>query len=107
MRESLAEVLALEGYRVHGCAHGQEALAHLQSAPLPGLILLDLRMPVMNGWVFRDQQRQDPRLSSIPVILISGVDDVAQQAAALGATAYLTKPIDIDDLLNTVARHCL
>jgi CheY-like chemotaxis protein len=107
VRESLAEVLSLEGYRVHGCADGQQALDYLQSAPLPGLILLDLMMPVMNGWVFRDQQQQEQSLSSVPVVLISGVADVGQQAAALGTVAYLTKPIDIGELLDTVARHCL
>jgi CheY-like chemotaxis protein len=107
VRESLAEILRMEGYRVHCCADGQQALDYLQSAPLPGLILLDLMMPVMNGWVFRDQQQQEQSLSSVPVVLISGVDDVGQQAAALGTVAYLTKPIDIGELLDTVARHCL
>jgi CheY-like chemotaxis protein len=106
VRESLAEVLGMEGYRVHGCADGQEALGYLQSAPLPGLILLDLMMPVMNGWVFRDQQQQERLLSSVPVVLMSGVDDVAEQAAALGTVAYLRKPIDIEELLDTVARYC-
>jgi CheY-like chemotaxis protein len=104
--ESLVEILLLSGYHVDGCADGTEALELLRRAPRPDLILLDLMMPGMNGWSFREYQRQDPALASIPIVLISAADDLARHAAALGAAAYLPKPIDLEDLLTTIARYC-
>jgi CheY-like chemotaxis protein len=105
-RDAVALVLQDEGYSVTGVANGQEALLHLRSTPPPNLILLDLMMPVMNGWEFRKQQTKDPALKSIPVLVVSADAGVPQKAAALGATDYLIKPIDIHKLLEAVQRCC-
>src|SRR5579859_3405973 len=93
-RDAVALVLQDEGYSVTGVANGQEALAHLRQTEPPNLILLDLMMPIMNGWEFRQQQTQDPALQAIPVLVISADRSVPQKAAALGAKDYLLKPID-------------
>jgi CheY-like chemotaxis protein len=96
-----------EGYSVTGVANGKEALLHLRgTTSRPDLILLDLMMPVMNGSEFRKQQRQDPALKSIPVVVVSADAGVPQKAAALGAADYLIKPVDFDKLIEAVQRHC-
>jgi CheY-like chemotaxis protein len=105
-RDAVALVLEDEGYSVTGVANGQEALSHLRQTPPPNLIVLDLMMPVMNGLEFRQQQTQDPALSSIPVLVISADGAVSQKAAALGAKDFLRKPIDLDLLLEAVQRCC-
>jgi CheY-like chemotaxis protein len=64
--------------------------------------LLDLKLPGMDGWEFRAQQRQDPALASIPVVVISGTCDVAQAADALAAAGYLQKPVEVERLLDQV-----
>jgi CheY-like chemotaxis protein len=105
-RDAVALALELEGYAVFGAADGAEALARLRSGPPPRLILLDLMMPVLDGWTFRARQQQDPALASIPVVVVSADGSVPQKAAALGAADHLTKPIDVGQLLQTVKRHC-
>lgn len=106
LRGELALLLEDLGYPVAQAADGQAALVRLRSAPLPRLILLDLIMPVMNGWVFRAEQRQDPALRAIPVVLISVIADLPQQAVALRAAAFLRKPIDLTGLVILLARYC-
>jgi CheY-like chemotaxis protein len=106
-RDAVALALQEEGYSVTGVANGKEALLHLRhTAPPPNLILLDLMMPVMNGWEFRKQQTQDPALKSIPVVVVSADASVPQKAAALGVAEYLSKPVDFDKLVEAVQRHC-
>jgi CheY-like chemotaxis protein len=63
-------------------------------------------MPIMNGWQFRDEQRRDPQLSATPVIVLSAVANGQHHAASLGASAYVRKPIQFEDLLETVGRFC-
>jgi CheY-like chemotaxis protein len=106
MRESLGEILQFEGYRVAGAANGREALNHLRQAEAPCLILLDLMMPVMSGWEFREQQRQEPGIAEIPVAVLTGVRNSADQITALGAVGYCQKPVDLHALLATVAEYC-
>jgi CheY-like chemotaxis protein len=106
LRETLADLLQLEGYRTAEAANGREALARLQQSGPPCLILLDLMMPVMNGWEFREQLRQDPALAATPVAILTGVRNSADQAAALDAVGYFQKPLDLDALLATVAVYC-
>ncbi|HWQ34623.1 MAG TPA: response regulator [Blastocatellia bacterium] len=105
-REMLSFILQSEGYSVVGAANGQEALQHLRRGPAPCLILLDLMMPVMNGWEFRDAQAQDPSLSPIPVVVISADVNVKDAATSIGASGWLNKPVDFDRLLDLVRRHC-
>lgn len=102
IRDTLSEILSAEGYRVSTAANGREALDQLGAPELPCVILLDLMMPVMNGWQFRAEQEKDPRLSSIPVIVISADAGVFQKADALRAAAILRKPVQLDDLLEKV-----
>ena len=106
LREALAQVLRDEGYEVLGASHGQEALDSLREGRRPCLILLDLTMPVMNGWQFRDIQRHDPQLSSIPVIVLSAGQDLPAQMPLLGLQEFIRKPIRLEFLLDSVARFC-
>jgi CheY-like chemotaxis protein len=105
-RDSMSVLLRLEGYHVVGAANGQEALEHLRDDCKPCLILLDLAMPVLDGWGFRAQQQQDPSCASIPVVVVSADGSVSQKAGTLGAVDYLKKPVDIDSLLDILKRHC-
>ena len=94
IRETLRFVLEDAGYPVYTAENGREALEVLADAqPLPGLILLDLMMPVMNGWQLRMELLKDQRLARIPVVVISGAANVESEARALGAAGYLAKPI--------------
>jgi len=101
-RESLRELLEADGHQVSCCQHAGEALEHLKQATLPDLIVLDLMTPVMDGWQFRLEQRKEPRLSGIPVIVLSA--DSSPKAAAIDADAYLNKPLDYALLRDTVER---
>ena len=101
VRSFLAEVLGLEGYDVRTAAHGREALGILASWR-PLVILLDLMMPVLDGWGFRDEQARDEHLARIPVVLLSAVPDPRREAKELDVAAWLPKPCDLDELLATV-----
>jgi CheY-like chemotaxis protein len=103
---ALCETLEGEGYGVGRARHGLEALGQLRGGQRPCVILLDLMMPIMNGWQFRHEQRQDSELSKIPVVVVSAKTDSAQHAAWLEADAYITKPISYDSLIETVQRYC-
>ncbi len=104
-REVMSMILAGEGYRVATAANGADALQRLHDSDRPCLILLDLTMPVMDGPTFC-ARRRDEGLSSIPVILVSSDHDIAQKAAALGADAYLEKPVDTIQLLDAIRKRC-
>jgi CheY-like chemotaxis protein len=107
IREDLAEILRAEGYEVATAANGEVACDWLWHAPaLPDVILLDLMMPVMDGWHFRAEQLQDATLAGIPVVVLSGAGDVRREATALGAAGYVTKPFKLDSLLGVVHRTC-
>ncbi len=108
IREALREVLQDEGYAVVGFANGREAIEHLKAPrdASPGLILLDLMMPVMNGWQFRQAQLEDPSLANIPVVVISADGGLIRKAASMNATARLCKPIELDELLETLGQYC-
>ena len=103
IRDSLAEILVMEGYEVVTAENGREALA-IAAEVRPSLILLDLLMPEMDGWAFRAHQRRDPELATIPVVIMSAVDNIRREASALGAD-YLVKPIVLAALINAVERH--
>jgi CheY-like chemotaxis protein len=108
IREALIGILRDEGYLADGVGNGLEGLDHLRAprrAP-PAVILLDLMMPVMNGWQFRAEQQQDPALAQIPVIVISADASVKQKSEALSAAGYLKKPIELESLLRLIAEYC-
>jgi CheY-like chemotaxis protein len=99
-REALRVLLELEGCDAVTAANGREALARLRRAgEPPRLVILDLRMPVMDGWALRAAMLEDATLAEIPVIVLSGEADAATEAKALQAAAYLEKPLDVRRLL--------
>ena len=102
---SLSEVLQSEGYGVARARHGLEALGRLRGGSRPSVILLDLMMPIMNGWQFRYEQRQDSDLSKIPVVVVSAKSDSRQHAEWLEADGYISKPIDPKQLFAAMARY--
>ena len=102
IREALTQILELEGYAVREAANGREALDISRAEPTPSLILLDLMMPVMDGWQFRAEQVKDPVLSKVPVVVISADLSIQEKAASFGAAAVLPKPISLDRLLRAV-----
>jgi CheY-like chemotaxis protein len=106
VREALAMFLECEGYHVVEAAHGAEALERLRGGGPFGLILLDLMMPVMNGWEFRDAQAKDPTLAAIPVVVITADHTAAKRAADVGAAGCLLKPVEFPELLDYVGRYC-
>jgi CheY-like chemotaxis protein len=103
---TLADVLFHAGHASDHARNGAEALDLLRNGATPRLILLDLSMPVMDGWTFREQQMQDPNLSTIPVIVITGAIDTVGQALALDVDDYFTKPYNPFRLVEMVERHC-
>jgi two-component system cell cycle sensor histidine kinase/response regulator CckA len=102
IRDALDGLLSTEGFRVAGCCNGREALDWLHTSFKPDLILLDLMMPVMDGWQFRVAQKHDPELATIPVVALSA--DATAKAAAIDADAYLRKPVDYETLIDTIDR---
>ena len=102
IREALTQILQLEGYAVREAANGSEALDISAQHPVPSLILLDLMMPVMDGWQFRTEQLKDPALSKVPVVVISADASVHEKVAMFGAATVLPKPISLDRLLRAV-----
>ena len=103
IRSTLKEVLELEGYQVVPAANGSEALSQLQEMVPPCLILLDLMMPIMNGWEFLEAQREDAKLAAIPVVVVSAAGDKAKSAKAHG---FVKKPIEVDTLLRMIRTLC-
>jgi CheY-like chemotaxis protein len=104
LREMMAQMLTLEGFEAVAVANGREALEYLHAAEKPDVILLDLMMPVMDGWEFRRQQQADPALAPVPVIVLSALDQA--RASSLEAEAFLKKPLDFDRLLSLVRAYC-
>jgi CheY-like chemotaxis protein len=105
-RDSLAEILGDEGYRVTGAQNGRDALTYLRVQKPPSLILLDMTMPEMDGWRFRLEQQKNPVLSQIPVVILSARQDIREAALTIGAADYLRKPVRIDSLLEIAERYC-
>jgi CheY-like chemotaxis protein len=106
-REALSEILSRQGYEVQCASNGSEALELMRrSDSLPRLILLDVMMPVMDGWEFRDQQRRDRALSEVPVVVMTSFDDTVQKALQSGAVGFLPKPLQWQALLRVVERFC-
>ncbi len=95
------------GYGAAVAFNGREALDYLRgSAPPPRLILLDLMMPVMNGWEFQKVREDDPALAGIPLAIITGLADGGEKARRLGAVDVLLKPSRVEELAALAARFC-
>jgi len=102
-RAALGDIFHLEGYRVALSANGKDALEYLRNEPLPDLIILDLQMPVMNGWQFRHEQNRDARFAAVPVIVITAF----QLPGDIDVEEIVHKPIDIELLLAVVRKLLL
>ena len=96
-------VIESEGMAVETARNGEEALALLRARAghLPGLVLLDLMMPVMNGWEFLEAVAKEPSLKVIPVVVLTA----AERAQIPGAVEVLRKPMDLPALLRVVERY--
>ena len=99
---TVAEILASEDYLVETARNGQEALQAVEHKR-PWLVLLDMRMPVLDGWGFVRELRE--RRITVPVVVMTAAQDAHAWAAEVGAAGYLAKPFDLDDLLDTVERQ--
>jgi CheY-like chemotaxis protein len=104
LRDMMAQLLLLEGYGTAAVANGREALEYLRTSTPPEVILLDLMMPVMDGWEFRRQQQAEPPLKDVPVVVLTALD--GPHTRDLSADAVLRKPLDFDRLLELVRRYC-
>ncbi len=104
LRDAMAGTLRNAGYSVEAVANGQEALEWLDGVPSPPkLLLIDLMMPVMDGWQFLDEQQKTPRNASIPVVVLSANGSFAGRSEAI---PFLRKPVAVKPLLAVVARYC-
>ena len=107
VREAIAEVLADSQYQAVPAANGAEALRQLRAARVaPCLILLDVMMPVMDGWQFRAEQQRDAKVKDIPVVVLSAHADAGDAAVRMSAVGYLSKPVALEQLLSMVERFC-
>jgi CheY-like chemotaxis protein len=100
-RAVLRDMLEEEGYRVDTAVHGQDALARLGAGPLPDLILLDMLMPVMDGWAFMAALKERPVFSGIPVLVTSAGGDRVLSSAPVAA-GYIAKPLNRSSLMETI-----
>jgi CheY-like chemotaxis protein len=101
IREAVSAVLEAEGYTVLLAGNGEEALAILERGQ-PCVVLLDLMMPVMNGWDFMEEVRKSRRLDDLPVVVVSAYSE----RKAEGVRRVLKKPLDVNQLLAAVADYC-
>jgi CheY-like chemotaxis protein len=100
-REMIERFLEMEGFAVRTAPNGEAALVSLQRDGRPSVILLDLMMPVMNGWQFREAQQRQPQLADIPVVVVSAAG-APSRLPPIEADAWLSKPLDFDRLLDTI-----
>ncbi len=100
----IADVLEADGHRVLKAGNGLEALQQLR-VHRPQIILLDLMMPVMDGWEFMSTLKREPEWASIPVVIITAIYDVKRTLQETGARAVITKPFDIDQISEIVRAY--
>src|SRR5262249_17190482 len=105
-REGLAVVLRREGYNVVTVANGQEALDYLRKPPPPDLILLDMLLPVLDGWHFLERLKANKTVAAAPVIVTTGTILTREWATAHGCAGFVRKPIECETLMAEIHR-CL
>jgi CheY-like chemotaxis protein len=103
LRETLGELLGEEGYETRLAENGKRALDLLRHGARPSLILLDLMMPEMNGWEFREEQLKDAELRDIPVVVMTASRGVARDA--LPVQEVLFKPVGLGEIIDAVERN--
>jgi CheY-like chemotaxis protein len=102
--DALSEILEGEGFVVRRAKNGKEALERLAPEP-PHLVLLDLMMPVMDGWEFAHRMREVPPAAHVPIIVLSADRNVGAKAREIGAVGHLAKPFELNELLGLVRTH--
>src|SRR5439155_814081 len=105
-REGLAAVLRKAGYGVVTASDGMEALVQLRSGPAPDLVLLDMLMPVLDGWRFLEEVKKQAASASVPIVVTTGTILTREWAAAQGCAGLLRKPVEPTELLREITR-CL
>ncbi len=105
VRQAVGTSLEREGYTVTPAGNGREALRQMAGPPLPDLILLDLAMPVMDGWQFLQRLRSEPVWADIPVVILSAAERRRACSTPLAVVDYLQKPVPVDELARTVHHH--
>lgn len=103
LRETVRDVLESHGHTTRAACNGQEALDLLRREPTIDLVLLDLMMPLMDGWQFRQSQLADATLARIPVIVMTAAANVAR--APISADQILPKPVTTKSLLAAVSQY--
>jgi two-component system, chemotaxis family, chemotaxis protein CheY len=103
IRGLVAEALRGEGYTVDVAAHGREGLEAVR-ANRPQTVILDLMMPVMDGFSFLEACQKEKLCEDVPIVVISAVHDVMRRVVELPVRACVAKPFDLDDLIRTVGR---
>jgi CheY-like chemotaxis protein len=103
IRDVVADILEMSDYHVKTASNGAEALEHIRGDQ-PAAVLLDLMMPVMDGWEFLRRCRSERSCAQVPVVVMSAAHDAALAADQFGAQGYLTKPFDMDTVLELVGR---
>ena len=103
--KALAEYLNGQGYRSMIATNGQEGIDALRAGERPCLILLDIMMPIKNGWDFRDEMLNEPELAAIPIVVVTADISAVDRAMRL-RLPLLKKPIDPSRLVTEVARYC-
>jgi CheY-like chemotaxis protein len=105
--DALRDTLVDEGYQVAIAPDGLAALDYLRANPPPALILLDWMMPHCDGATFRAEQRKDPAISGIPVVLLTADARIPHKVQQLQARDYLAKPVVLNQLLDVVRRNAV
>lgn len=105
IRELLVELLESEGYSVASAVNGLEGLKHLNSEAQPNLILIDLMMPVMDGYSFRTEQLKNESWAKIPTVVMSAEANAKEKMKSYNITAFLSKPVELETILKTVAQY--
>jgi CheY-like chemotaxis protein len=101
-RDALCEVLAEAGYPVQQAANGEEALKKIADEA-PGIVLLDLKMPVLDGWGVMDRMRKEPRWTGIPILILSAYG-FEWESELTGAQGYISKSVGMDEILERIRR---
>ncbi len=103
IRELLVELLESEGYSVASAINGLEGIRALQNEMLPDLILIDLMMPIMDGYAFRTEQLKHEIWSKIPTVVMSAEANAKEKMKSFNISAFLSKPVELETILNTVS----
>ncbi|MEP7127019.1 MAG: response regulator [Byssovorax sp.] len=104
LREAMVDTLSEAGYTVEAVANGRDALEWLEDTlHAPKLILLDLMMPVMDGWQFLDEREKTPKMASVPVVVLSANGSFTAKSETV---SFMRKPVKVQPLLALIAMYC-